>query len=52
MDFGLRSGKRETWDSEFDRYEVDELKILTDKNVKATIVNNYIKNVWTKKSFK
>lgn len=44
--------KRETWDSEFDRYEVDELKILTDKNVKATIVNNYIKNVWTKKSFK
>lgn len=44
--------KRDNWESEFTKYKNGELDMLTDKNVKATIVNNYIKNFWTKKSYK
>ena len=44
--------KRENWESEFTKYKDGEFDMLLDKNVKSTIVNNYIKNFWTKKSYK
>jgi hypothetical protein len=44
--------KRDNWESSFDFFEDDYGDIIRDKFIKATIVNNYIKNFWTKKSFK
>jgi hypothetical protein len=44
--------KRENWESDFTKYKDGEFNMLMDKNVKSTIVNNYIKNFWTKKSYK
>jgi hypothetical protein len=44
--------KRDNWKADFETYEDGKLMRLFDKDVKATIVNNYIKNHWTKKSYK
>jgi hypothetical protein len=44
--------KRDNWESSFDFLEDDYADILRDKFLKATIVNNYVKNFWTRKSFK
>jgi len=44
--------KRNNWISEFDQYADGEYQKIEDKEVLATIVNNYVKNFWNKKSFK
>ena len=50
--FQITPFKRENWESEFDFYKNEEFKISMDKNFNSTIVNHYIKNVWSKKSYK
>jgi hypothetical protein len=44
--------KRNNWKSTFSFLEDGQFKINMDINVKATIVNNYVKNIWEKKSYK
>jgi len=44
--------KRTDWKSEFDFYEEGEYSMIEDRDVSATLVNNYIKNFWTKKTYK
>jgi hypothetical protein len=44
--------KRENWESDFSHYEEDEYQILEDKTFNKTIVNHYIKNIWSKKTYK
>lgn len=45
--------KRDDWTSTFDFYEDGKYKnIIEEKNFNTTIVSHYIKNVWSKKSFK
>ena len=44
--------KRNNWTSKFSFLEDGQADINIDRDLKATIVNNYIKNVWQKKSYK
>ena len=44
--------KRSDWKSEFSYLEDGELATLMDRNFASTIVNNYIKNFWQKKTYK
>jgi hypothetical protein len=44
--------KRNNWTSKFSFLEDGQADINMDRDVKATTVNNYIKNVWQKKSYK
>jgi len=44
--------KRESWESEFDFYKEGELAAIKDKNFNSTIVSHYIKNHWSKKTYK
>jgi hypothetical protein len=44
--------KRDNWISKFSFLEDGYDQINLDRDVKATIVNNYIKNFWEKKSYK
>jgi hypothetical protein len=44
--------KRESWTSEFDFYEEGKYRIIEDKNFQSTIVSHYIKNHWSKKTYK
>jgi hypothetical protein len=44
--------KRDNWKSSFEYLDEGEFIINVDRDVKATIVNNYVKNFWSKKSFK
>jgi hypothetical protein len=44
--------KRNNWTSKFSFYEDGQLKINVDLDIKSTIVNNYVKNFWEKKSYK
>jgi len=45
--------KRDNWESTFDYYEDGEYRnIIEEKNFSSTIVGHYLKNVWSKKSFK
>jgi hypothetical protein len=44
--------KRNNWKSEFNFYADDELSMLMNKEVKSTIAHNYIRNHWTKKTYK
>lgn len=44
--------KRDNWKAEFDHYEDGEYRRLEDKNFNGTMVNHYIKNHWSKKTFK
>lgn len=50
--FQVTPFKRDNWESEFDVYEEGRFDAIQDRNVFATIVNNYVKNNWTKKSYK
>jgi hypothetical protein len=50
--FQLTPFKRENWISEFDKYDYNEFDAIEDRTVLATIINNYVKNVWHKKSYK
>lgn len=44
--------KRDDWESEYSFLKDGELNIITARDIKSTIVNNYIKNFWEKKNFK
>jgi hypothetical protein len=44
--------KRENWIMEIDGYKGNEYQIEEDKNFGANLVSNYIKNHWSKKSYK
>jgi hypothetical protein len=44
--------KRESWKAEFDVISEERQLIDEDKTFGTTIKNNYIKNIWSKKSFK
>ena len=44
--------KRNNWKSKFSFLENGQYVINMDRDVKATIVNNYVKNFWEKKSYK
>ena len=44
--------KRNNWKSKFSFLEDGQGQINLDRDVKATIVNNYIKSFWEKKSYK
>jgi|694.fasta_scaffold120427_2 hypothetical protein len=50
--FQVTPFKRENWRSEFDYLKDGEYEKLEDKSFGKNIVNNYIKNVWSKKSYK
>jgi hypothetical protein len=43
--------KRESWKQEFDFYQDGEIEKIEDKYFHSTIVNNYIKNHWSKKKY-
>jgi hypothetical protein len=44
--------KRNNWSSKFSFLEDGQMSINEDHDVKATIVNNYVKNFWEKKTYK
>jgi hypothetical protein len=44
--------KRSNWESSFSFWKDDQLIINEDRDIKSTIVNNYIKNFWERKSYK
>jgi hypothetical protein len=44
--------KRNNWKSKFSFLEEGQYVINMNRDVKATIVNNYVKNFWEKKSYK
>jgi hypothetical protein len=44
--------KRESWESEFDFYEEGKMRAMEDRNFHSTIVSHYIKNHWSKKTYK
>jgi len=44
--------KRTNWKAEFDYYAEGEHKLLEDKTFNSTLVNHYIKNFWSKKSYR
>ena len=50
--FQITPFKRENWKAEFDCYRGNEFLTLQEKNFNGTLVNHYIKNVWSKKSYK
>jgi hypothetical protein len=50
--FQLIPFKRNNWNSKFSFLEQGQPEINLDRDVKSTIVNNYIKNFWEKKSYK
>lgn len=50
--FQLIPFKRDNWESSFSYLENNEFRSIMARDVKATIVNNYIKNFWEKKNFK
>jgi hypothetical protein len=44
--------KRNNWQSSFSFLEEGEIDRLLDRDIKSTLVNNYVKNFWEKKSYK
>lgn len=44
--------KRDNWESEYSYMEDYEMHVLYNRDLKNTLVNNYIKHFWQKKSFK
>lgn len=50
--FQITPFKRENWKAEFDFYTETQYKLIEDKNFNKTLVNHYIKKVWSKKSYK
>jgi hypothetical protein len=44
--------KRNNWQSKFSFLKEDQYYINQDRDVKSTIVNNYVRNFWEKKSYK
>jgi hypothetical protein len=50
--FQILPFKRESWKSEYSYYKDGEYGKIQDKNFGSTLVNNYIKNHWSKKTYK
>ena len=44
--------KRDSWESKFSFYKENELEAIQDKRFNSTIVGHYIKNHWSKKTYK
>lgn len=44
--------KREKWTSSFDSHTNNSYQKEEDKNWRSTLMNHYIKNIWTKKEYK
>jgi len=44
--------KRNNWELEFNRLEDGEYQKIEDRNFNSTLINHYLKNVWSKKSYK
>lgn len=44
--------KRENWESKFSFYEDNEYQLLEDNSFNKTIINHYIKNIWSKKTYR
>ena len=44
--------KRENWKSEFDYLKNGEYEKIEDKNFNKNLINNYVRNHWSKKSYK
>jgi hypothetical protein len=44
--------KRTNWEAEFTFHEEGKYKRIEDKNFNSTIIGHYIKNVWSKKTYK
>jgi hypothetical protein len=44
--------KRDNWQSSFNYYDQEEFFAILNKESLSTIANNYVKNIWTNKSFK
>lgn len=50
--FQITPFKRESWKAEFEHFSGDEFELSQEINFNGTIVNHYIKNVWSKKNYK
>ena len=50
--FQVTPFKRENWESEFSYFEDGEFEKTQEVNFNATLVNHYVKNVWSKKGYK
>jgi len=50
--FQVTPFKREEWKSEFSHYEAGEYDKIEAANFNATLVNHYIRKVWSKKTYK
>jgi hypothetical protein len=50
--FQVTPFKRENWESEFTFLKDGEYRKIEDKNFGSTLVNHYVKNYWSKKSYK
>ena len=44
--------KRESWQSEFEFYNDEDLLIHKQNSFHSTITNNYVRNIWSRKEFK
>jgi hypothetical protein len=44
--------KRSDWKAEFDYYKNQEYEKIEDKNFNKHLISHYIRNVWSKKSYK
>jgi len=44
--------KRTDWKAEFGFYKEGEFEKVMDKTILSTIVNNYVKNHWSKKVYR
>jgi hypothetical protein len=44
--------KRENWESEFDFYKDGEFLSLKEKSFNSTLINHYVKNIWSKKTYR
>jgi hypothetical protein len=44
--------KRENWEAEFSHYEKDEYLAIEDRSFGANLVHHYVRNVWSRKSYK
>jgi hypothetical protein len=43
--------KRTNWKSEFSEIDAEEYNLSLQKNFNSNILNNYIRNIWTKKNY-
>lgn len=44
--------KRENWESEFGFYGTNEYAAIREKSFNSTLISHYVKNAWSKKSYK